>query len=942
MKYNPETLREKAKELLGQTFAKENHLILNDIEKLVEEYNIHKIELELQQDEIFRVNQELEEKNRRLDDLFENAPLGYFILNSQGLIVEINSTATKLFEKPKELILQKPFNLLVHPSSQDRFYFHWQKIIETKCSGNVEIAMTTGKTESEHFLLNSLPYFDKEQQQWYVRLSATNVSDIKEADVLRDSERRYRLLFKNMINGLLVLKPVAEQGEITDFRFFRANAAFEQITGYISRAMEGASLMHVFPDNGQSIFAFLMETARLKLNQKMVNFHLSNDIFVNLYSFIPEEGYVAMIVEDVTAQMNSEKERLKSEELLQTIFKILPVGVTVTDMHGSIIDCNPASEALLGIKKEQHLVRHLASQSWEIIRTDLSPKPPDEFASVIALRENRIVENVEMGIVKNQAGISWINVSAAPIPLPDMGVAIVYSDITERVNAQEETEEKFKNIIQNSTDAIIIVNQSGAIIEWNKGCELIFGFKRKIAIGQKIWSFMQNILLPDPVMSHESLFSFENITEALKTGESKWFQRINETAIKGLYGKPKILQSVAFPVKSAGGYLLGVVARDISESKETENMLKIAKEKAEEASHIKSQFLANISHEIRTPLNAIMGFTEILKEFPVTDQKFKSHLSGIEKSSKALMALISDILDLSRIEAGKMVINPSSLTIANLVGDVKQIFSLKAEQKGIDFQIIIDDNVPRVVFLDELRLRQILFNLVGNAVKFTQQGYIRVEVSSRRNPDKEKLANITFKVIDSGPGIDLKDMEAIFDPFFQKKTHETAKQEGTGLGLAISRRFAQMMHGEISVDSIKGQGTEFQLLIPDVPIMETPGSSARDAHSNENISDLNSTAYKELTELIFRELISKFGSHEKANEFLKNQIWSEYDKIADILGFDEVISFTGLLLEISEKNDLQYLKEFGNRLSREAASFNVIEINRMLTSFEVLRQYNLT
>jgi PAS domain S-box-containing protein len=533
--------------------------------------------------------------------------------------------------------------------------------------------------------------------------------------------------------------------------------------------MEGVPLMHVFPDHGEKIFSILLDTVRFKTNQKLVHFELIKDIFVNIYTFIPEDGYVAMIMEDVTAKMNSEKERFKSEELLRTIFKILPVGVTITDIDGKIIDCNPASEVLLGLKKEQHLVRQLESKSWEIIRTDLSPKPPEEFASIIALKENRIVENVEIGIIKNQAGISWINVSAAPIPLPDMGVAIVYSDITERVNAQEETEEKFKNIVQNSTDAIIIVNQGGSIIEWNKGCELIFGFKRKHAIGQKIWNFMQKILLPDPVIAHESLYSFDNITDALRTGESQWFQRINETAIKGKDGKPKILQSVAFPVKTAGGYLLGVVARDISESKETENMLKIAKEKAEEASHVKSQFLANISHEIRTPLNAIMGFTEILKEYPVTDQKFKSHLSGIQKSSKALMALISDILDLSRIEAGKMVISPSAFAIANLVGDVKQIFSLKAEQKGIDFQIILDDNVPQVVFLDELRLRQILFNLVGNAVKFTQEGSIRIEVSARIKPSKVKMADIIFKVIDTGPGIDENDLEAIFYPFFQKK-----------------------------------------------------------------------------------------------------------------------------------------------------------------------------
>lgn len=937
MSYDPEKLRKKAKELLGQKTVEENPDILNNIEKLIEEYNIHKIELELQQDELFRSNQELEMQNRKLDDLFENAPVGYFILDENGIILNINTTAAKYLHVTKELLIGKNFNQFIHPGSQDHFYFHWQKITQTKNTDHVEILLNTGNENPEYFLLNSQPYRDNQSSQWSIRVSATNVSEIKEAELLRDSERRYRLLFKNMINGLMVLKPTYRKGQIDGFAFFRANSAFEKMIGINARKMEGAPLNHIFPDNASKLLPTLFETVSTRSNQNLEHFLLKEGLYVNLYSFLPEDGFVAIIAEDVTGQVEAEQQRAKSEELLQTVFKILPVGVTITNDHGAIIDCNPASEGLLGLKKEEHLIRNFAGAEWEIIRTDLSPMPAEEFASVRALKEKRIVDNVEMGIVKDQNNITWINVSAAPIPLTDMGVAIVYSDITERVQAQEETEEKFRNIIQNSTDAIIIVNQAGAIIEWNKGCELIFGHRRQAVLGQKIWDFMEQVVASSSSLLGKSIFGNVSIVEALRTGESGWFKKINETEIKDKCGKFKTIQSVAFPVKSANGFLLGIVARDISESKETEKMLKIAKEQAEEASLMKSQFLANISHEIRTPLNAIMGFTEILKENRMGDKKIRSHLSGIEKSGKALMGLINDILDLSRIEAGKMELNPESFNLAELVEDVRQIFSLKAEQKGLYINVILGTDIPEYILLDELRLRQILFNLVGNAVKFTEAGGITISAITNKKPTLNHLVDLTLKVTDTGLGILDQDKEAIFDPFFQKHPRGNIKQEGTGLGLSISKRFAEMMGGKLTVESSPGKATVFILSIPSIPVTENLSNKKKKSIGTPQSKVPLSASHKELCELIFEELTQKLGSQAETVQFMQNMIWSEYDKIADILGFEEVLKFSAILTEIAAKEKLIYLADFALNLSKEAKAFNVIEINQMLTSFESLR-----
>ena len=945
MSANQDNLRRKAGELLKlrkKESPTEGH---EDFEKLLEDYNINKIKLELQQEELIKSNQLLESQNEKLDDYFEYAPIPYLIINQEGKIEHLNQTACQLLLQSRQALLGQSFTQFIDPDSQDRFYLHWQKLFNTKQPQSVELRIRVKESRKSFFLLNSSLYQEPGSNEWFARISTTDISAVKEADLLRDSERRYRLLFKNMINGLIVLKPVYKNDQLDDFHFFRANAAFEKMTGISARIMEGSPFIHVFPDKGKEILPMLYNTVSHNKNQKIQNFSLTQDTIVNLYSFVPEEDYVAMIIEDVTSKKKAEAERQKSEEMLKTIFKILPVGVTVTDVSGDIIDCNEASEGLLGIKKEEHIIRNVGGKEWRIIRPDLTSMPPKEFASIRALKENSIVENVEMGIVKKKGQVTWINVSAAPIPLPDLGVAIVYSDITERVLAQEETEAKFKNVVQNSTDAIIIVNPYGLIIEWNKGCELIFGINRKNALNKEIWTFLSETLAPGTPLSDNNMFLKENIENALKHGESPWFQQIHETEIIDTKGNRKTLQSVAFPVKSTHGFIMGIVSRDISESKEAEKMLKIAKEKAEEASMAKSTFLANISHEIRTPLNAIMGFTGILKEFKVDNTRFKDHLSGIEKSSKALMSLINDILDLSRFEAGKMEISYVDLNIRNLIEDVRQIFSLKAESKGISLTTKVRKDVPVVIKMDEVRLRQVLFNLLGNAVKFTYKGTITIEVDSADEDTKSGLVDLVIKVTDTGIGIEEEEMDKIFDPFYQKAPLKIMRQEGTGLGLAISRRFVQMLKGEISVSSAPGEGTIFTVTLPGVKVLEW--GSDRDKHiaaektKREKTEVLRDTSgikdVSVLAEQIRKEIIQITGSEKKAREFLSEKIWTEYDKVADILGFEEVIRFAGFLDKLAESHKLKFLKRFSEILMTEAGAFNVIEINRMLTSLEKLR-----
>ncbi|MBS0663851.1 MAG: response regulator [Verrucomicrobia bacterium] len=375
-----------------------------------------------------------------------------------------------------------------------------------------------------------------------------------------------------------------------------------------------------------------------------------------------------------------------------------------------------------------------------------------------------------------------------------------------RSRGQDEAIRNLAEAVEQSRAAVMIVNLDGDIEYANRGlCEQV-GRPRRELIGYH-WAQFQ---LADP-----AALDVTELMSAINAGRpwsGEWLNRRPDGTVYPVRGS-------FTPVRRRSGRLACFIATfdDMSEIRRTEAVLREAKERAEAGETAKSQFLATMSHEVRTPLNGILGFTSLLLDTPLTPEQ-REFVQTIQLSSEALIQLTGDILDFARIESGKLKLEPQPCSVRECVEDALDLVATKAAAKGIELLHWIDDAVPATIYADGNRLRQVLTNLLGNAVKFTTAGEIEVRVVAERSgPDPRAQVRLVFSVRDTGVGIPADQQDRLFKPFTQLDHGLTRRHGGTGLGLAICKNVVALMGGDITLASEAGKGSTFTFIVPVEP-----------------------------------------------------------------------------------------------------------------------------
>ena len=443
-----------------------------------------------------------------------------------------------------------------------------------------------------------------------------------------------------------------------------------------------------------------------------------------------------------------------------------------------------------------------------------SPKTDWEVGDVRGVLEFiRPLDSAAAGRNAHKAGL-LLTIGLAAVSLTGLGLIFYY---LHRASAELAVQAaRTQAVVESSVDCIITIDCDGNVLEFNPAAQRLFGYPVQKILGQPLAEF---IIPPDQREAHR-----EGIKHYLATGEGPIIGKCIEVVAQRSDGSLFPAELTVQPIQQLDSPTFTAYLHDLTAQKDAEaarqlheKELRQAKEAAETASLLKSQFLANMSHEIRTPMNGVLGMTELALETSLNSEQ-REYLENVKISADSLLAIIDDILDFSRIEAGKLDLNPTDFSVRDVVIDSLRPLAIRANQKGLELNCDIKIDVPQVLIGDSIRFRQILVNLVGNAIKFTSRGEVCVEVqmlptSENRQPDDKPSSFIRVAVRDTGIGIPPEKQQLVFDAFTQADGTTSRHFGGSGLGLAICQHLVELMGGNIWLESAPNQGSTFYFTV---------------------------------------------------------------------------------------------------------------------------------
>jgi PAS domain S-box-containing protein len=622
----------------------------------------------------------------------------------------------------------------------------------------------------------------------------------KDRDALHKSDSFLRAL-KNNIPDLVWLKD-------GDGVYLSCNPMFEKFFGAKEQLIIGRR-DHDFVDTEQADHFLeydrkVMEVGRTVAYEEWLVFAdtgqkgLFETIKTPMYDEMGKIIGVLGIAREITERKHVEQALKNSEERFRVLFDQSPDPLFIWRMDDKLLDANLAACHLLGYEKDELLQLSVA---------DIQAPSVREIPGVAIISELKRLHFEGLDLHKDGTQIP-VEIITVPIQIGNQEYAFsAVRDITARKRAEQELQ-LMSQLIENADSIAVFKDPELRYLAVNNAYLRLTGRKSlNDVIGKTDKDLFKDIATAEQI---ETYMSNDRAAQELPAGQVVTV--IESLSMDG--GAPRTFLTKKFSVYDRDAKTcLGVatLATEITDIKRMETALFEAKEKAEAASKTKSEFLANMSHEIRTPLNGIMGMMQLLESSPL-DEEQKQYVLMALKSTNRLTRLLSDILDLSRVEAGKMTIHEAEFVPHELVDSVSELFHVTVREKGIPLKCFIDSEIPVRLFGDDARVRQILFNLVGNALKFTLQGHVRLEVSPVKT-DEEGVVRVLFSVSDTGIGIPDDKLDGLFMPFAQVDNSYTRDFQGAGLGLAIVKRLVDLLGGKISVESTLGTGTTVSVLL---------------------------------------------------------------------------------------------------------------------------------
>jgi len=751
-----------------------------------------------------------------LDDLSD----GVIVVDVSGNVRWINRTAREILAvgDADAHIGKKAAQLMESEQSQG-----WSTFIENAVSGNMpcqcELAIIKADGAKTYLDIKSKKIEWDTEGMWL--LTVTNVSEEKGLKKqLKGAEERYQDLSDIVADAVFTID--------LNGNFMSGNQAMEPLTGYTREEFVGRHFSEfIKPEDTDFIVGLYGQMYRTGKSVRGV-----------IHDFIRKggevrtvEAYVNVIkkhgkpvgayasVRDITELRQAYANLMESEQRYRTLIENLNDVIYTVDNNGYFTYVNPSFEKVFKYVPDEIIGKHMA--------TIVCPEDLPIIKEKIEAATHDVTESFEFNAYDRYEEIHHVRASARPFMKGGelSGVTGVITDLTQNIEMQHlllDSEEKYRYLIENINDVIYTLDLNGNITFVNAVAESLFGYHPDDVINRRFMDFIHPDDIPRLIEGlkrwnpqfHESPKNLDELPEFLASIQRPVIGHLGSMEFRVIRqdGMLKHVRSSFRMILKAGvpAGLSGVLV-DITKTKEMQEELRQAKIKAEEANHAKSVFLANMSHEIRTPMNGILGYSELLLDGNL-DNEQKESVRIIHECGESLLSLINEILDLSKIESGRVEVRNESFYLYEFVNRTLAVLSPKAHEKDLALNFDLQDELPAAIITDPDKLRQIIINLAGNAVKFTDEGEVKISLSMETSDTDVDF--LTVAVSDTGPGIPEEKYQSIFDPFEQLDSTAAKKSAGTGLGLSITKKLIELLGGTIHVASTVGKGTTFTFSIP--------------------------------------------------------------------------------------------------------------------------------